>query len=62
MHDYVTATNVYVMPSVHTNYGIFNIKYSGPKVWSSVDESLKSLGKFLKTLKRKLKEQIVVGY
>ena len=62
-HDYAThlvVLNVYAIPPVRTNYGMFNIKYSGPKVWSSVDESLKSLG--LKTFKRKLKEQIIVSY
>ena len=58
-HDYATrlaVTNVYVIPPVRTNYGIFNTKYSGPNVWSSVEESLKYLG--LKTFK----EQIIVSY
>ena len=43
-HDYGTRlafANACVIPSVCTNYGIFNIRYSGSKVWSSVDESFK---------------------
>ena len=62
-HDYTTRlafTNAYAIPPVRTNYGIFYIRFCGPKVWSSVDESLKSL--CLKTFKRKLKEHIIVSY
>ena len=62
-HDYATRlvfANAYVIPPVRTNYGIFNIRYSGSKIWSSVDESLKSLS--LNTFKRKLKEQIIASY
>ena len=62
-HDYATRlafANAYVIPPVRINDGIFNIRYSGSKVWSSVDESLKSLS--LNTFKRKLKEQIIASY
>ena len=59
-HDYATRLAVTCKCSVIPNYGIFNVRYTGPKVWSSVDESLKSLG--LKTFKGKLKEQIIVSY
>ena len=62
-HDYamrLASTNTYIIPSVRTNYGIFNIRYSGPKMWSSVDESLKSLN--LNIFKRKLKDQIIASY
>ena len=62
-HDYAmrsASTNTYIISSVRTNYGIFNIRYSGPKVWSSVDESLKSLN--LNIFKRKLKDQIIASY
>ena len=33
------------LPRVRTNYGIFNIRFCGPKVWNSVDECLKPLRK-----------------
>jgi hypothetical protein len=63
-HDYTNRlafTNAYAIHApVRTNYGIFNIIFCGLKVWSSVDESLKSL--CLKTFKRKLKEHILVSY
>ena len=65
-HDYATrlastmTTNAYIITPVCINYGIFSIRYSGPKVWSSVDESLKSLN--LNIFKRKLKYQILGSY
>ena len=58
-HDYTTRlafTNAYAIPRVRTNYGIFNIRFCGPKVWSSVDESLKSL--CLKTFKVPLTQKM----
>ena len=33
----------YYLPKVRTNYGIFNIRYQGPKTWNSLPEDLKSL-------------------
>ena len=45
-HDYYTrsALNMfYTLPKVRTNYGIFNIRFKGPKVWNSISENLKTL-------------------
>ena len=38
----------YTLPKVRTNYGKFNIRFKGPKVWNSISENYKtfSLSKF----------------
>ena len=44
-HKYNTrsASNMfYTLPKVRTNYGIFNIRFKGPKVWNSTCENLKT--------------------
>ena len=43
---------------VRTNYGKFNIRFSGAKVWNSIDEQIKKLSKarFKKELKNSLLE------
>ena len=33
------------LPQVRTNYGKFNIRFTGVKVWNSVDDKLKTLKK-----------------
>ena len=33
----------YTLLKVGTNYGIFNIRFKGPKVWNSTSENLKTL-------------------
>ena len=38
-HDYNTRSSsnmFYTLPKVKTNYGIFNIRFKGPKVWNSI--------------------------
>ena len=46
------------LPRVRTNYGKFNIRFSGAKVWNSIDEQIKKLSKarFKKELKNSLLE------
>ena len=47
-HCYNTRLAVkssYSLPQIRTNYGKFNIKYSGVKIWNSIDESIKNLSK-----------------
>ena len=44
-HNYNTrsASNMfYTLPKVRTNYGIFNIRFKGPKVWNSTCKNLKT--------------------
>ena len=39
-----SASNMfYTLLKVGTNYGIFNIRFKGPKVWNSISENLKTL-------------------
>ena len=45
-HQYSTrlaSKSTFSLPSARTNYGIFSIRFQGPKVWNNIDESLKSL-------------------
>ena len=47
-HNYNTrlaTRSTYTLPKPRTNYGLFNIKYVGPKVWNSIDEKLKHLSR-----------------
>ena len=48
------------LPLVQTNYGMFNIKFSGPRIWNSLDESLKVSNKY--SFKNKYKEQLIGLY
>jgi hypothetical protein len=50
----------YSLPLVRTNYEIFNITFSGPKIWNSLDESLKILSNY--SFKKKFKEQLIGLY
>ena len=62
-HDHATrmaVTNSYAIPQSRTNYGLFNIRFCGPKTWNSVDEPFKDL--CLKTFKKKLKEHKILSY
>lgn len=42
-HDWhlLLTINSLAFSLVRTNYGMFNIKFSGPKIWNSLDKSLK---------------------
>ena len=45
--------STYYIDQVRTNYGQFNIHFSGPSVWNNLDENLKSgsLNLFKQTMK-----------
>ena len=43
----------YYLPKARTNYGKFNIKFSGVKIWNSISDSTKKLNKF------KFKERVI---
>ena len=47
----------YALPLPRTNYGIFSIRFSRPKVWNSIEESLKILN--VKKFKKKFKNQMI---
>ena len=59
IHNYNTrsaANQSYYLPRARTNYGIFNIRFQGPKVWNSLGKDIKStpFGDFKKQLKNEL--------
>lgn len=62
-HDYNTRSASklnYSLPYVRTNYGKFNIKFVGAKVWNSLDEDLKNLNKT--PFKKQLSKSIINLY
>ena len=63
IHDYNTrhaAKQSYYLPKARTNYGIFNIRFQGPRVWNSIEEQIKSSS--LKLFKEKLKNNFLCKY
>ena len=45
-HNYSTrlaSRSTFSLPVVRTNYGKFNIRFDGPKVWNDIEESIKAL-------------------
>ena len=45
-HNYNTrlaSKSTYYINHVRTNYGKFNLHFSGPSIWNNLDEELKSL-------------------
>ena len=50
----------YSLPKTRTNFGIFNIRYQGPKIWNSLDETDKKLLDF--QLRKKLKIHFIDSY
>ena len=62
-HDYNTRFAVgstYSIPKFRINYGKFNIRFAGVKVWNSIEESTKKLTK--SQFKVKLKNYIFQLY
>ena len=48
-YDYNTrlaSKSTYSIPKIRTNYGIFNLRYQGAKVWSTLDEARKNAFSF----------------
>ena len=63
VHQYQTrlASKIsYYLPKARTNYGKFNMRFFGAKVWNSTDDSLKS--KSRACFKNLLKELIIFNY
>ena len=63
IHNYNTrlaSKQSYYLPKARTNYGLFNIRFQGTKIWNSMDENIK-LFSFSKS-KNKLKSDILHKY
>ena len=48
------------IPHARTNYGKFNIRFTGAKVWNSVDDEIKNLSKA--SFKIRLKDVLLSSY
>ena len=62
-HNYNTRLSsrmTYALPKTRTNYGIFNIRYQGAKIWNAISDHIKLLS--LKQFKKKLKLSIIESY
>ena len=62
-HSYNTrlASKIsYSLPQARTNYGKFNIRYTGVKVWNSIDDQLKTLKN--SAFKKNLKDSLLASY
>ena len=62
-HNYNTrsASNMFcTLPKVRTNYGIFSIRFKGPKVWNSISENLKTIS--ISNFKESVKSDLVKDY
>ena len=55
-----SASNMfYTLPKGRTNYGIFSIRFKGPKVWNSINENLKTS---ISNFKESVKSDLVKDY
>ena len=59
-NTWLAYKTTYTLPSTRTNYDLFNVRFCGPKLWNSIDESLKHLHK--SSFKVKLKQQFLSAY
>ena len=62
-HNYKTrlaSKNNYCLPKARTNFGKFNVRYYGVKIWTSLDSSEKLMNK--SALKKKLSSDKIATY
>ena len=63
LHNYnarLSSKMTYVIPQVRTNYGIFNIRFQGAKVWNDISDDIKLLA--LKIFQKNLKLILLEKY
>ena len=63
VHQYATrlaSKKSYHLPKARTNYGKFNLRFSGAKLWNSIKGDLKSESRF--RFKKLLKESVISKY
>ena len=63
IHHYNTrsaAKQSYYLPKARTNYGKFNIRFQGPKIWNSTDDKIKAIS--LSQFKEKIKQHYLSLY
>ena len=62
-HNYNTrlaSKSTYYIDQVRTNYGKFNLHFSGPSIWNNLDEEIKSLS--LRLFKQNLTKKFLSSY
>ena len=62
VHSYNTRLSTkktYYLPNVRTNYGLFNIRFKGCKIWNDI-ENIKQCS--LKSFKKELKSRLISKY
>ena len=63
IHNYNTrlsSSQSYALSKSRTNYGIYNIRFQGPKIWNSIDIKIKTSS--LAVLKKNLKSSYIDSY
>ena len=63
VHQYGTRLapkKSYYLPKAGTNYGKFNVRFSGANLWNAIKEDLKSASRF--RFKKLLKESVISKY
>ena len=63
IHSYnkrLATEQSYYLPKAQTNYGKFNIRFQGPKVWNAIDRDIKNSS--LSSFKKKLKQSLIQSY
>ena len=63
-HNYQTrlaSKSSFALPKLRTNYGKFNIRFAGAKVWNSIDENIKDVPSS-SIFKSKLKKHLLNSY
>ena len=63
IHSYNTraaSKPSFYLPKARTNYGKFNIRFQGPKIWNLISHKSKSFS--LYQFKKKIKDEIVCKY
>ena len=60
IHNYRTrlsSRDTFSLPRVRTNYGVFNIRFSGVKVWNSLERDIKLLS--MSAFKARIKSSLI---
>jgi hypothetical protein len=50
----------YYLPKTRTNYGVFNIRFQGVKIWNYLEENVKSLS--FSQFKKRIKIEMIQKY
>ena len=56
----LSSRMTYALPKTRTNYGTFNIRYQGARIWNAISDNIKLLS--LKQFKKRLKSNIIASY